>query len=96
MQVAIGAASAAPAAWLCCLLATFCVHVVCHLPHHPWFLVKVLWPVATTMVITDAFALLLPALMASTGGGGLLGGAGRLQALAAALLSVKAISKLSR
>jgi hypothetical protein len=62
LQVAVGAASAAPALWLSVLLATFCAHVACHLPHHPWFLVKVLWPVATTMIITDLFQL-LPAVM---------------------------------
>jgi hypothetical protein len=151
--VAFGAVSAAPAVWLGVLLATFAAHVACHLPHHPWFLVKVLWPVATTMVITDLLHL-LPAVMVSSrqhtllqlwkqlanhhtaaatlcsscractcpaqqqlhpcrsfdflptcrpvlvgvqaSGGGGLGGAGRVQALLAALLSVKAISKLSR
>jgi hypothetical protein len=62
MQVAFTAASAAPAVWLTVLLAAFCAHVACHLPYHPWFLVKVLWPVATTMVITDILHL-LPAVM---------------------------------
>jgi hypothetical protein len=61
-QVAYGAVSAAPAAWLTVLMATFCAHVACHLPHHPWFLVKVLWPVAVTMALTDILQL-LPAVM---------------------------------
>lgn len=62
LQVAFGAVSPAPAVWLAVLLATFAAHVACHLLHHPWFLVKVLWPVATTMVITDLLHL-LPAVM---------------------------------
>lgn len=58
LQAALATASILPTVWLAVLLATFCSHVACHLPHHPLFLVKVLWPVAATMVITDITHLL--------------------------------------
>ncbi|WIA10778.1 hypothetical protein OEZ85_010947 [Tetradesmus obliquus] len=69
-------------------LASFAVHVLLHLTHHPWFFVKVFWPIAVTMLITEV----VPTDWTFADGSG----AAPVQAALAAVLSVKVISKVPR